>query len=202
MKPSLAFDRWDYGVTRVLLLGALVGVPLLVVGLPLLSWVTGDALVWTAALDEQGVVSSPEVRNGVEAVWDGSAVVTVAEASAGLRILTLLPSVVVAVAVVLIAWPLLTLVRTIQRGDSFSSTAVTRLRVIGLTLLLAPWLHHAFAGFANAAVLERAFGSPEEFFVVVDGSALAISALGLAVGALAEAFRQGVRLRDDVDGLV
>ncbi len=200
--PSLDFDRWDYGATKALLVAGLVAIPLLVVGLPLLSWVNGDALVWTTLLDDRTVVTGPEPRGGVEAVWDGSAVVTIASASTALRLLTLLPSLMVAAAVGVTTWSLLSLVRRIQRGESFTSTTVTRLRIVGFTLLLAPWLVQAFAGLADAAVLERAFGSQVPFSIMVDGGSLVVSALGLAVGAMAEAFRQGVLLRDDVDGLV
>ncbi len=200
--PSLDFDRWDYGATKVLLVVALVTIPLLVVGWPVQSWVTGDPLVWTVLLDDQAAVTGPEVRRGVEAVWDGSAVVTVTGASAGLRLLTLLPSLALALAAAFTTWSLLNLVRRIERGDSFSAATVTRLRVVGMTLIVAPWLVNAFAGFANGAVLERAFGSSVPFSITVDGGSVVVSALGLAVGVMAEAFRQGVRLREDVDGLV
>ena len=198
----LDFDRWDYAATKLLLLVGLLGVPLVVVGLPLAAWAGGDALVWPAVLEEQARVTSPALRDGASAAWDGGAEVTLADASGMLWLLTLLPALVVAAAAPLVTGPLLGLVRTIQRGESFSDAAVRRLRVVGLTLLLAPWAHHALTGIANAAVLEEAFGQEFWFSVVIPAGTLAISALGLALGAVAEAFRQGARLRDDVEGLV
>lgn len=197
----LDFDRWDYAATRLLLLAGLVGIPLVVVGLPLLGWLGDDPLVWGAALDQQAAVTDPALRDGARVVWDGGVEVTLAEVPGGVRLLTLLPALVVALAAALVAWPLLGLVRRIQGGESFSTDAVRGLRVVGLTLLLAPWLHQFLVGIADAAVLEEAFG-PRSSTLVIGAGTLALSALGLAVGAVAEAFRQGVHLRDDVDGLV
>lgn len=200
--PSLAFDRWDYAATKILLVGALIGVPLLVVGGPLLAWATGDPLVWSAFVDHTAPIADPAPREGVDAVWDGTAQLTITDASSGLWLLAMLPGAVVAVVTVLVIAPLLGLVRTVQQGESFTGTAVRRLRLVGLTLLTGPWLTQAAGSAADVAVLDHAFGPPASFSIAITGGALAISALGLTVGVMAEAFRQGVRLRDDVDGLV
>ena len=201
-KAALDFDRYDYGAARALLLGAVVVAPAVLVALPVLAWASGDPVTWTVLVDDAAPTGGPAVGDQVRAVWDGVATVTVDDPTAGLRWATLLPSLVLAVATVLVAWSLLGLVRTIQRGASFTAGAVTRLRVVAVTLLLAPWLHAAASGLADSLVLERALGGPQGLSVAVGGMSLAVSALGLAVGAVGEAFRQGVALRDDVDGLV
>ena len=201
-RPNLDLDRWDYGAARVLLGAAFLTVPALALGLPLAEWASGSELTWTTLVDAGAPVTEPDVRAGVEAVWDGSTAVTVAEPSTSLRLATLAPGLVVAVATALALGPLLRLVGSVQRGDSFSARAVTLLRVVAMTLLLAPWLYQVAHGIADAVVRDRAFGTGDSLSIAVDGTSLLISVMGMAVAVVAEAFRQGTRLRDDVDGLV
>ncbi len=94
---------------------------------------------------------------------------------------------------------LLRMVRDTSRGDAFVAANARRMMTIGL--LIAAATPAALAGdFARAHLLES---SNVASFV---GSSFALPLWPLAVGAIVsfigEVFRQGARLREDVEGLV
>ena len=91
--------------------------------------------------------------------------------------------------------------RTIAAGDPFVAANVRRMRQLAALLLVGPF----FAFFLSMSVHGALLGD-------VDLGGLALSAVldipwawfvaGMVVALLAEAFKAGSRLRDDVEGLV
>ena len=127
--------------------------------------------------------------------------VDLVDPSAGQRLLDLVPGVLGAVLVVLACGCIVLLLRTVAAGDPFAPVNVVRLRVVAAVLVL---------GVPVVDVLESVVGT-----VLLDGLDFGSLALpfrldipwvpmlaGLVVAMLAEAFKTGSRLRDDVDGLV
>ncbi len=196
-KDPMAFDRSDrWGLVGLLGLLATVAV---VGGLvfPVLRWVEGSPVptevfspVVVPSLDAAGLEHGP-----------GTYELLVPVSGAGLRVLSLLPGVLVAVGALLGCWLLLRVMRSIAVGDPFAPANVARLR--GLAALLV--FGSALVFFSEMAVTGALLGSvdlggldPGFHLDFPWGPLLA----GMVVALLAEAFKGGSRLRDDVDGLV
>lgn len=195
------FDRVDFWTTKLLL--ALVGVamPVFSVGWPLVSWLRDQPLRWD--LEGFGPTTAPDrlvPQDGVMLRGAETVVVRIDHAGAGAWLATLLPGLILSIAVGLVAWLLLRLVRRIELGQPFVAASATSLRLVGTTVLLGSVAVSLGVGLADTVVTQRAFdGVADTFGFDVPFMAVIIALLLLA---LAEAFAQGVRLQDDVDGLV
>lgn len=196
-KDLLAFDRSDrWGLIG--LLGLLAAVT--VVGgvvLPVLSWLEGSPVrtevfspVVVPELDTAGI------EHGL-----GTYELLVPVSGAGLRLLSILPGVLVAGGVLLGCWLLLRVMRSIAGGDPFTPANVTRLRgIAGLLLfgsVVAFFLEMAVTG-ALLGTLDLGALEPGFRLDLPWGPVVA----GMVVALLAEAFKVGSRLREDVEGLV
>ena len=203
MKMTLDFDRWDYLATRLLLVGTLLAIAGVALVAPLIGWTTHGDLTYAVRTTTGAAVADPTPLPGVEATWDSTALVTIADASAPTWLALVMQGLMLTVAAGLVIGPLLLLVRSIQQGRSFTGRSVTWLRIAALTVVIAPWVHQAVSGCTNAVVLRAAFGG-DTFSAnfVISTSMLAISGAGLVLAALAEALRRGREIEADVEGLV
>ncbi|HYN65438.1 MAG TPA: DUF2975 domain-containing protein [Ornithinibacter sp.] len=196
-KDLLAFDRSDrWGLIALLGLFAIVTVVSGVVH-PVLRWVEG-APVPTE-------VFSPVVVPGLDAAGVehglGTYDLLVPVAGVGQRILSIVPGALVAGGVLLGCWLLLRVMRSIAGGDPFTPANVTRLRglagllVFGSTVVffLEMAVTGALLGTLDLGALEPGFRLDFPWWPLLSGMVVAL---------LAEAFKAGSRLRDDVDGLV
>jgi hypothetical protein len=196
-KDPLAFGRSDrWGLVGLLALLAVITVVGRVV-YPVLGWVQGLPVptevvspVVVPVLEDTGLEHGP-----------GTYDLLVPVHGTGLRLLSLLPGVLVALAVLVGCWLLLQVIRSIAAGDPFTPANVARLR--GMAALLV--FGSALVFFVEMAVTGVLLGSVDllgsEPAVRLDfpwGLLLA----GMVVAMLAEAFKVGSRLRHDVDGLV
>lgn len=196
-RDRLAFDRSDrIGLTVLLwLIGALSVVG--AVGMPLRSWVRGDAIplpmtspIRVADLDRTGV-----------AYGSGTYAVDLAGVGTGQRILDLLPGILLAAIVLGIIAMLLRFMRDISVGTPFEPAQVTRLRAIaGLLLIGVPITYFARLSIDGALLSDLDLGGID-LAVSLDLPWLPMT-LGLITALLAEAFKVGTRLRDDVEGLI
>ncbi|MGG5257835.1 DUF2975 domain-containing protein [Phycicoccus avicenniae] len=196
-KDPLTFDRWDrWGLTALLGLAAVVTVLGGVVG-PVRDWVAGAPV----RVEAHAPVSVPRldaagVQHGL-ATFD----IEVPAVGGGLRLLSLLPGVLVALLVVVGGWLVLRIMRTVAAGEPFAAVNVTRMRALAMVLVLGS----AVVFFLELSVRGALLGSAElgglEPGVVLDVPWLPMLS-GLVLAMLAEAFRTGSRLRDDVEGLV
>ena len=196
-RDLLAFDRTDrWGLVALLGLVALGAVLVWVVA-PLRAWLEGTGI----PLAMVSPVSVPELEAaGVDhglAVYD----VQLADPTAGQRLLALAPGLLSAALLLVGCWLVLRVMRGIAAGDPFEPRNVTRLRVVAAILVLGVpvvffldmAVRGALLGSMNLGGLEPAafLSIPWQAFVA-----------GMVVALLAEAFRAGSRLRDDVAGLV
>ncbi len=196
-RDLLAFDRADrWGLAALLGLvsaGAFVGH----VVVPLVGWASGGSLrvpffspVVVPALEGTGVGHG-------EADYD----VVIAGPSVGMRLLDLLTGLVWLALVAAGCWLLLRVLTDIGRGDPFRPGNVRRLRAIaGLLVVGWPVAAGLQSVVAVALLADVDLGDlgPRATFTLP----LVPMLVGLTVALLAEAFRAGSRLRDDVDGLV
>ncbi|MFG1815581.1 DUF2975 domain-containing protein [Kribbella sp. NPDC049174] len=147
-------------------------------------------------------VAAPDLpeADGVQLSASGSATLTVDDPSLGQRVLLELPTIVGAVLILLGIYLLFRIARTLCLGDPFAPH--NPLRLFGIALLIA-------VGSVTGTLLQAmttnqlVAGTPLAHNVpfAVEFSLLPL-VVALLVAALAEAFRVGVRLREDSEGLV
>lgn len=196
----LRFDRTDFLLTRLMIAAVGVGVPLVSVGAPLVRWATGRALHWqVSGPDATTVPVDLATRAGVDARGTDSLGLRIDGAGTGTWLATLLPGIALSVSVVLGAWLLLRLVQSIELGQPFVAASAQALRLLSMIVLVGSLAVALCTGVADAVVTQRALRDVVSFGFTVPFVAVIAAFLILA---LAEAFAQGVRLQDDVEGLV
>ncbi|MFL6079024.1 MAG: DUF2975 domain-containing protein [Ornithinibacter sp.] len=196
-RDVLAFDRFDRWGLVVLLGAVALGAILAGVVEPLAGWATGAPLtpqvvsaVTVPPLDAAGV-GYGEAAYAVDAVDPGAAQ----------RLVALVPGILLAVLVVLSCWCIVLLLRTVASGDPFDPANVTRLRIIAGALVVGAPVGYLLQLVSDAVVLGGLDLGGLDLTFTLDIPWLPMVA-GLVVAMLAEAFKAGSRLRDDVDGLV
>jgi hypothetical protein len=196
-RDLLAFDRYDrWGLAALLGLISVGAVAAAVVG-PLTGWIQGRALrvpffsdIEVPALDGTGLSHGP-----------GDYDVIIHDPTVLQRVLDLLPGLGWLVLVLACCWIVLKVMDDIGRGDPFQPGNVRRLRVLALLLVIGwPVLVslQVMASLAVTADLGLDDLGPRAGFTFPFLPVL----VGVVVALLAEAFKAGSRLRDDVDGLV
>lgn len=193
-------SRGDYVATRTLLVALAVLYPVVVLGPRVVAWLRGRPLE-VAGLTSDG--PGPVVdrsSGGAVARYSDALVWSVVDPGTGQRLLTLLPGLLGTALVAAGAVVLWRLVATTERGEPFDRRAVGRLQVLGV-LVLAFGLVEAVAGPLVALVVLWGEQVGSVAFRVDLAAAFPLL-VGLLVLVLAEGFRVGLRLRDDVEGLV
>lgn len=195
------FDRVDFLFTKALLILVAVAVPVFALGVPLGRWLSGRSLTWE--LEGVGATTVPDrlvPGAGVSLTGSETVAVRIEEAGAGPWLVSLVPGLLISLAVVLGVWLTLRLVRSIEQRRPFVQASAHALRWVGALLLLAPVLVGLGTGIADAVIAERAL-QDDVFSLTLSIAFLPVLA-GLLVLAVGEAFAQGVRLQEDVEGLV
>jgi hypothetical protein len=144
-------------------------------------------------------------RPGTQIQGEAQLRYVVDHASIGLWLITLLPALLLAVAVSAVALLLLRTMRETYAGRPFSEQGVRRLRmvaaVVGIAAILVPLLNSVSSHAIVSRVLpSQALGILAGWDIV--GDTVPWLVVALLVLAIAEAFDIGVSLADDVDGLV
>ncbi len=193
----LTFDRSDrWGLAGLLLLAALAALVGWVVG-PLVDWAEGRALplevfseVSVPALDATGV------SHGL-----GSYDVYLEDPTAGQRLLSLLPGLLWLGLVVTGCLLVFRVMRSIAAGDPFEPANVRRLRILaGVLVLGAPVAFFTELSIQGGLIGQVDLGALAPGFTFSPPWLAMIG--GMVVALLAEAFKAGSRLREDVEGLV
>ena len=182
----LRFDRADTIITGVVMLLASLGGLWAGVVSPALAWATGRPFTRTIdAPDGAALRSNP----GSDAVAE-SAAATIPSPDAPL--------------LVAILWLLWGVIRSVTHGRAFDRANVARLRWLAGLLILGAALCGSVSGVVSGMTQNAVFvrpGTTVMFEASFHWHLLAIGA-GLLAACLAEAFRRGARLEDDVEGLV
>lgn len=195
------FDRIDFLLTKALLAVVGVAVPMFSLGLPLLTWLRNRPLRWE--LDGLGVTEVPiglVPHDGVTLLGTESIAVRIEDAGTSAWMASLLPGALLSVAVGIAAWLLLRLVQRIEKGKPFVAASAVALRLLGATIVLGSLAVSLGLGFADAVIARRAL-EVEQLSMSLEMPLVAFI-VALLVLAVAEAFAQGARLQDDVEGLV
>ena len=187
-------DRW--GLLALLALVA-VGTAAGQILAPVVGWVRGTALTvpYVSAIDV------PALDGTGVAYGEGRYDVSVPDPTAAQRLLDLVPGLLLAAVVVTGCWLVVRIMRGIADGDPFRRRNVTRLR--GLALLIAiglptVWFTRLPVDLALLGSLDLGGGGPAAIVEVPWAPVV----VGTAVALVAEAFRTGAGLHDDLEGLV
>jgi len=187
-------DRWGMGILLALTVVITAATSIMV---PVLRWMAGDGIPLPFLSD----VTVPEL-DAVGTSYGAAAYdVTLADPTVAQRLLDLAPGLLTVALLATGSLLIVAVMRTIAAGDPFVAANVRRMRQLAALLLVGPF----FAFFLSMSVHGALLGD-------VDLGGLALLAVldipwpwfvaGMVVALLAEAFKAGSRLRDDVDGLV
>lgn len=197
-KDWLAFDRADYLGAKILLGYAVFGSVLFGLGLPILNAVNNAPLPVSY---QTKVTSGIQLPRG--ATHDGNATVEllIKDATLSERMLQALPELLITAMTIAVASMLFQLLRSTQAGEPFTRRNVRRIRTIAFIVgagLLVPLAQ----GFADSAIyMTGRLPDRADLTFVMTISLLPLVGM-IVVALIGEAFRRGVELREDVEGLV
>ena len=195
----LAFDRTDYLGAKIILGVAVVGSVLIGLGGPILDAVKNAPLP---------VSYKATVPNGIAlprgATHDGYATMDllVKDPTLGERLAQALPEFLIAALTIAVAWLLFRLLRSTQAGEPFTKRNVKRINTIALIVGIGGVMGQLAQGIADNAI-QTTGRLPDRggLTFMFTFSPLPLVAM-LVIAFIGEAFRRGVQLRDDVEGLV
>lgn len=194
-KDLLAFGRSDrWGLALLLAVVAVLTVVTQVVQ-PLVRWAQGDPLpVGYAGRLDVPALDALGVRHE-----DGGVTALVPHPGTTVRVVDVVLGVVLSLFVLAGCWVVLRVMRDVAAGDPFHPRNVTLLRILGL--LVAVGLPAVWFGRATVDAAALTSLGPDVVVMTLDLPWVPVLA-GTVVALLAEAFKVGGRLRDDVEGLV
>jgi len=196
----LIFTRSDYIATKVILGIAVAGSVLLGLAIPVLDAVNNAPL--PATYKTSATSSGVQLPSG--ATFDGKATVNLLlkDATSGERLTQALPAFLSAGLTIAVAWLLIQLIRSTQAGEPFTRRNVWRINGIALTVGLGGLMVQLARGVADTAIQTSArLPHPDTLTLDMTFTPLPLVMM-LAIALVGEAFRRGVVLREDVEGLV
>lgn len=187
---------------RVLLRGSLrcmVMFGLLVVAFQLATFIGGRDVSRTTRVDG-GQGRHLGTDHSIH-VYESALRIDLEHASTSLALVTILPTVILALAVALVGFLLLRVFHETDAGRPFFDSSATRLRAISWVVAVTAILVPIASAQADREVLAAAL--PKVDAAGVNGLQMVTwLVVALVVRVIAEAFRIGTRLRDDTEGLV
>lgn len=199
----LSFNRWDYLATKVLVGGAVLVTAATAVIAPLIQWLRDEPLHWDLTVAHDAPVPrGVEAQAGVTLSGTDGLRVTLPQADAGPWIASLLPGALLAVAVAVVGWLLLRLLRATEAGQPFTRQTVRSLRVIAITVFVATLAITFAEAVADSVIAGAALLDSVSTVGLTFSIPLVPLAFCVLLTALAEAFARGAVLQDDVEGLV
>ncbi len=195
----LTFDRLDYLITKIVLGIAVVGSVLFGLGGPIRDAVTNAPLPVSYSTHVTSGISLPR-----GATHDGNATVELMlrDATLGERLTQALPELLIAAMTIAVAWLLYQLLRDTQSKEPFTRRNVWRIATTALIVGIGGMPVQFAQGVADNMIQTSGRipdqGAPSFVFTFTP---LPLAA-GIVIALIGEAFRRGVELRDDVEGLV
>ncbi|MBK6873226.1 MAG: DUF2975 domain-containing protein [Kineosporiaceae bacterium] len=196
-KDRLAFDRWDrLGLAALLALVALAAIARSVVQ-PLAAWARGQELT----VPYVSSITVPPLDAVGTRYGEGRYDLRLDDPTTTQRLIDLAPGLLLLVLILTACWLVFRLMRDIGRGEPFAPRNVARLRLLAAVLALGVPVEFVARGMSTMAMLSNADLGSLNPAGQVELPWLSVLA-GMCLALLAEAFKAGSRLRDDVEGLV
>lgn len=200
----LKFDDTDFKLTKLVGVGVAVITAFLAVARPLWTWANGGALVaWFDDTAEGGArVAVEQVRPGVTLTHGSRVMAEFTDAGPGLWLASIAPPVLFVALLSVVLWLLWRLLDDVRDGNPFTVANVRRMRGIALVIVLGSLGMFFVQGLVNGYVASSALGGMVLFAFDLDVAGLLLPGAGFVIAALAEAFKRGVQLEGEVEGLV
>ena len=196
----LVFTRSDYLAAKAILGLAVAGSVLFGLAIPILEAVNNTPLpvTYRTSLTSGGV----DLPRG--STVDGNATVDLLlkDATSGERLTQALPAILVAGLTIAIAWLLFQLIRSTQASEPFTRRNVWRINGIALLAGLGGLLVQLAGGIAdNAIQTSGRLPRPDTLALEMTFTPQPLVMM-ITIALVGEAFRRGVVLREDVEGLI
>lgn len=200
-KDTRKFSRSDFQLTRIIaVLVTLATFAMAVVG-PIVSWAVGEPLV--AQVDHLRETAATGGKPGVTLTHASGLTATFADAGALLWLASILPGVLFFAILLVVVWLLWGLLGDIEHGEPFMPANVRRMRGIALAIVAGAFVLFLASGVANGYLTQHALEGTTPFFVnTTTTSDLLLPGAGFLIAALAEAFKRGVELEGETEGLI
>lgn len=200
-KDPLKFGESDFQLTRIVaVLVTLATAGIAVIG-PLIDWANGNPLV--TEVDSIRDVPADGASPGVTLTHGSAVTAEFADASAGMWLASLAPSLLFVAILGLVLWLLWGLLGDVERGEPFTMTNVGRMRGIAMAIIGGAFLLFVVDGVVNGYLTRQAFEDTTMLFAnETHASDLLLPGVGFLIAALAEAFKRGVVLEAETEGLI
>ena len=194
------FSRGDFRMTRVAMVAVAALYPLLSLTPPLVGWVRGAPLRMLGHTVTPGPAVDEAPMPGVTSRYTDEVLWTISDPTVGQRLAALLPVLLVTVLLGAGCVFLWRLVGATQRGEPFDATTVLLLRALGVLVMAYGLLHP----FLPSIVMLLVFWdeSAPSVAATLDLFNLFPFVVGTLILVVAECFRIGLGLREDVEGLI
>lgn len=200
-KDPLKFDDTDFTLTKLIAAGVTGLTAVISIVNPVIAWVSGDPFV--TQLDGVDVAPAGGGKPGVTLTHSPELTAEIADAGPGLWLASLAPSVLFVALLGLVVWLLWQLLDDVQAGRPFAAINVKRMRGIAMVIIVGAALMFVVQGIVNGVMSQAALeGSTMFFSYDTSLSDLLLPGVGFLLAALAEAFRRGIELESEVEGLV
>lgn len=200
-KDRLEFSRVDYLILRVILVVTMVASGCVGLVAPLFAWATDRPINATFARNIDAAAG--HFPAGVGAQNPVEIAVAVNDPSAAERVVDALPNLLIAAIIIIVCWLVLRLLNDLRRGEPFSAANVRRVRIIAALVGIGAIVVSFCESVSNAQLLVNrlpANSDMDAVFIMSVPLPWLVAMLLLAV--VAEVYRRGTELRDDVEGLV
>ena len=195
----LAFDRADYIVTKILLALVVVGALLFDLVVPVVEAAKNAPLPMSYTTKVTSGITLPR-----GAIHDG--VVTMElllkDPTLGERLVQAIPGLLGGAASITVALLLFQLLRTTQAGDPFTRRNVRRINTLALVVGLGGTLAQLAQEAADNALYTSGRLPKTDTMIFEMTLPLMPLVVMMVIFLIGETFRRGVKLRDDVEGLV
>jgi len=195
----LAFDRSDYLAVTVILGITVIGPILLGLGRFVADVRTDAPLAMAYTIAAPTGIALPR---GATQHGEATMELLIADPTVGERLGQAIPGTLVLMMTIAIAWLFFRLLRSIQAAEPFTRGNVRRINAIALIVGLGGMLVQLTQGFADNAVLTTGRLPRASALTWVMTITPLPLVLMLAIALIGEAFRRGIVLRRDVEGLV
>ena len=200
-KDRLEFSRVDDLIVRVILVVTMVASGCVGLVAPLFSWAADRPINATFARNIDA--AADHLPTGVGAQNPVEIDVAVNDPSAAERVVDALPNLLIAAIIFIVCLFVLRLQNDLRRGEPFSAANVRRVRNIAALVGIGASVVSFFDAVSNAQLLiNRLPANPEMDAVFIMSVPLPWLLAMLLLLIVAEVFRRGTELRDDVEGLV
>lgn len=197
----MKFDDTDFKLTKLVGAGVAIGALVITIINPLVSWANRKPLVATLDGVAEGAIDGG--RPGVTLTHGSTVTAQFADAGASLWLAALAPSILFVACLGGVLWLLWQLLDAVHYGHPFTESNVRRMRGIALIIVVGSFAVFLAQGLSGGYLLTQAVEGTSVFFANdTETSDLLIPGFGFLIAALAEAFRHGVELEGDVEGLI